>query len=292
MTPCSSSSSVREHDERELLRPGGRARSSVTGSPLPREELTELIELGGLERDGITGFDVHRQSIVAETHPSRESRGCVCAHARDVRPSVTLCARSRAHVQYVDTASGANRPRTDALSFRFDAGDVRVETARTSSGVGISHDGSGCVSRRRARRDRPRAAAAADQACNVCTSTRDRETARPLVIGGHDVPRRPPGRRRGDRRVVAAPCTRPSVAGLEVVAAELPALLRVLEPGLPGACCCSSFDRCRKTFTRVVPSSASIRSNSRTCAAPALSLFVVDQRRARPRSRCPRSATG
>ena len=62
----------------------------------------------------------------------------------------------------------------------------------------------------------------------------DRERLDPVVVGWHHVPRRPLGRRLGDRLLVGRHVVVVTLAHLEVGGAELPPFLRVLEP-LPEA---------------------------------------------------------
>ena len=91
---------------------------------------------------------------------------------------------------------------------------------------------------------------------HVDEERRDRDVADPLVIGGHDVPRRPVGRRRGDapprrRSLVLVPVARArrgrSVWNFQFFSGSSIRAWRRAR--------CSSFERWRKTFTTVVPSS-------------------------------------
>ena len=103
-----------------------------------------------------------------------------------------------------------------------------------------------------------------------------RDVPHPLVVGRHDVPRRPVGGGGGDRLVVAPLVVVPLAPGVEVAALELPVLLGIvdarLEP-LPAA----PPSRCGGTPSRsIVPSSVSMRSNSRMWRTAARHCLVVD----------------
>ena len=91
----------------------------------------------------------------------------------------------------------------------------------------------------------------------------DRDGAHPLAVGRHHVPRRPLRRGLGDRLLVGLLVPIPQGAVVEVRAPELPVLLGIVDAA-PGAVGAARPARCAGTPSRsVVPSSASIRSNSR-----------------------------
>ena len=120
------------------------------------------------------------------------------------------------------------------------------------------------------------------------TSTQQRghgDVAHPLVVGRHDVPRRPVGGRGGDRRVRSARGTRPTGARTSRSARRN---FQFFSGSSMRACRrarCSSFEMWRNTFTTVVPSS---REHPLELADVAVPPLAAGRRR---RRRCMRAAT-